>query len=322
MNSLKCRLNIHLIIVMFFILSGCTSFTAEDPDTQQTGSTSIASIDYDLATKVAETRDGLQTGTPQVETQTPVFGLPSPIELPTVPKEMRRDYILDLLSTNGNCDLPCFWTIEPGISTLEDAERLMKHSDTSYLLRTQGEENHLFAGYDNPEFNIPLGLDFIEKGGIIENIGVSMAMKRGYNTSPYELPTVLSTLGKPTRVYIDLIYNGQGTIGGYQLFIFYDEMDVFLSYSGENLQISSTINICPLSEGEDGINSAGILLGKLNSDYGIHMIIPMMVKAKELDKISDLSIETFYQLFKITIQRPVSNRIWKAGERCSFHRRC
>lgn len=47
-------------------------------------------------------------------TRTPV----TPV--PTLPPKEQNAYLLNLIETNGGCELPCFLGIQPGISSWED----------------------------------------------------------------------------------------------------------------------------------------------------------------------------------------------------------
>src|ERR1043165_3960884 len=48
--------------------------------------------------------------------------MPSP--LPTLLPKEKENYLLDVVKTNGNCKLPCFLGIQPGISVWEDIRKI------------------------------------------------------------------------------------------------------------------------------------------------------------------------------------------------------
>ncbi len=66
----------------------------------------------------------VETATP-TRTYTPVLTA-TDILVPTLSQELANAKIEELLRTNGNCEFPCWWGMEPGLSSWDDAKRLLE----------------------------------------------------------------------------------------------------------------------------------------------------------------------------------------------------
>jgi hypothetical protein len=140
------------------------------------------------------------------------IGLLTP--LPTLPPESSKKYLLQLLSTNGNCELPCLWGIFPGrteIGTLKQFEsqfgdvdnpkgystNLMWNEDSSTLFFQTVEDTLgrtiIFEHRGMPEINYLL---------LQINIDHDRGLDKFLQFSNYELSAILSQYGEPTQILL------------------------------------------------------------------------------------------------------------------------
>ena len=109
-----------IIVVISTITIGCINKQDESPSQILQTPTVLpvkATPTYSVNTSIpSETARSLPTSTVIPES---IF---TPI--PTLAIAEQEDYLLKLLSENENCDLPCWWTIEPGTTIWQDAVKI------------------------------------------------------------------------------------------------------------------------------------------------------------------------------------------------------
>jgi hypothetical protein len=162
----------------------------------------------------------------------------------------RQAYFIELLSTNGGCELPCFWGIVPGKMIWETARQLLSHfvfwiTDipqqeiishwVSLTIRTE----------DKNSINIELAL--LEKKGIVDSIGgVVSSDKFDTYIYPYSIKGILTTYSVPTRVWINLNPGEEeAPIIRYSLWLFYEHKGFVVKYQGAALKKDVFYQICP-----------------------------------------------------------------------------
>jgi hypothetical protein len=224
---------------------------------------------------------------------------PTLTPLPPIPTEEFRAYASDLLKTNGGCRLPCLWGIVPGETTWPEAYQFL--ATFSFVSQTP----ELKTGYATAKFDSPIEVDYIGSltysiqviDGIVESIDF-------YNWpelySWHSLTNVLKEYGPPDDV---ALYTEGKQMNGSRiamLVLFYKDRSFMVDYvSFRDLKaVGDKVLFCP-----DGDYSFMYLWSNnLNYSFGEALSIfiepSTSVTPRPLLEVSDMDIQTFYQLFQ------------------------
>ncbi len=79
----------------------------------------------------------------------------TPTVAPTLPIDQAQVELLEMLSNNGGCQLPCLWGIVPGKSTYQEAQAiLLPLTSISVLTRFRPESGAIFPIYANGDLQL------------------------------------------------------------------------------------------------------------------------------------------------------------------------
>ncbi len=176
-------------------------------------------------------------------TATPPPVLPTPaIPYPTMKSEQERTYVERMMNTNGGCELPCWWGINPGEATLTTLENFRAFYSKPFPQRN----GTVLYGVDEYQLMTSDGsLDYYTDVGVVDLDGKILAITvHGESHNPhggfvkawgrYSVDQVLSRYGTPSEVRIQLSPRAEpGTSPGYALTLIYDHLGVLVTYSGE-----------------------------------------------------------------------------------------
>lgn len=280
-TSMKLRSSCCLLFLLIVILSGC-SFT------QQSVHTAIAptAVDTSLSTPTLEKNIGATSteafATPNLhapETKTPISTL-SPAE--------RAEFIKELLVSNGECKLPCFWGVFPGTTDWTDARN---------FLRTFGEVKE--GKYYSVTIRDPDGvrdslIEFKVEEGIVTEINAGPSV-----TGNFTIDKVLNEYGKPERIYLLTFKNSPSSITPAFLVLDYQNQGVLVEYEFVSNKINDTeFSICTeptspnlwLRSSEQMITDQDINHLVLGAEPAYSL--------RRIDDVTDSTIEEFYNEFK------------------------
>jgi len=186
---------------------------------------------------------------------------PTPTPRPTVPPETKRAYWLEMLSTNGGCDLPCWLGLHPGSATWEDVAYLFAPVATSEIPFPASvvTKRYDFGLSLNRLDIVNLLLGLFEKEGVVQHIYVNYSAVNerdnpAYNASfanavrRYSLQQILADNGVPSRVLLEIpAYPAElNAPWWFTVWVFYDELGILAEYRGEGLAHSGDqIRVCP-----------------------------------------------------------------------------
>ncbi len=185
------------VVITILILVGCI----EEPSTVTTTS-QPASIPTNTAIVMAT-----ETLLPTV-TSTPIFTA-IPRQPINTPSEKEKDKIaLELLKTNNDCELPCWWGIIPNQTRWSDAEVFLKPFSSIYERQPPNE----WFVYD---VNTSLPIEFSEvsavravfaaKEGVVKEIEVD-----SFDINTYQLSSFIKRFGVPSQVLISTYSSDYG----------------------------------------------------------------------------------------------------------------
>jgi hypothetical protein len=255
-NSFSCKKKFFFLMLFFLILAGCNSQLPNQPPSGPLGqetSTSPSSIGSSFTSTRVET---LQLAAPTI-TMSPT-AIPSSTALPVVPTLAdveRAGIIQQLINSNAQCKLPCFWGITPGINRWADAIPLFtklrakietgSNAHINYVLTFDASAKGAVVEHVYNDF------DFMEKDDLVDTITVyGKGSERPEELQPiwqsYSPEQIIMESGEPTRVLISSSPSSYGNTGkqGYYLWLFYDKNNFMIRYEGE-FNFSSTYHICP-----------------------------------------------------------------------------
>jgi hypothetical protein len=261
-----------LVIVYFFILvllQSCSSlkFVTETEAIIETPQLAISTQSVQNKVISVPTATGIT-----VSSRTPTFAAtstPTPAPtltwtaIPTLNILERDQQLRELMKTNGNCSLPCFWGIEPKEDSWPDFKRLLNRLDLQIqdnLVQTVRETriyDEEFA-LEEPYFQGSLSF-FVDADNKVKIFGFSGndLLQAQY----YSIKSVMGDLGVPTYVGIDLRLGGQKGIPNEvstTVFIAYDEAPTeywlgkpwgLFYYTGAAHKFGSRYRFCPDSMG-------------------------------------------------------------------------
>jgi hypothetical protein len=144
----------------------------------------------------------------------------TPTLIPTLTRDDAETKMLDLMASNGNCHLPCFWGITPGESTLTDTKTILAPFSSFRFTEVVGRPPYAFFTYWIEELYFSVGIDY-DSNDKVSNVNFAVSdskieqstngpiFKPIYNSKyfseqifPYTLLGVLSDQGIPEAVVI------------------------------------------------------------------------------------------------------------------------
>jgi hypothetical protein len=188
---------------------------------------------------------------------TPLLSQISSTSLPTLSPTPRLELVRELYTINGGCELPCFWGIVPGKTTLHEAVSRFS------LFGEISDEDHRWKNEHRLipiNIEVPVEIDsFNEKEWsfyiIALNDIVESIIARSQQIKQTSVPTIanmLSIFGKPEEIWIAVMpYIPKYDVDAdYEIALFYPSKGVLLMGSGIAHILAETekgvkVSICP-----------------------------------------------------------------------------
>jgi hypothetical protein len=172
------------------------------------------------------------TAVPNTATPTaiPLTATPKPLPTVTLTNEQIDANLTELMLTNGGCELPCWWGILPGETSIDSARESLKALGAS------------FPGATYASFGIDWGaaIEFEVSNGIVQamKIGGSYVPSRidrdkyTVGWGPHSLTAVLDHYGLPTQVLVYRPFQADPGQPSYHLLVFYGDLGIEIDYVG------------------------------------------------------------------------------------------
>lgn len=169
-----------------------------------------------------------------------ITSTPTITPAPTLTVVEESALLSELMTTNGGCELPCWWGITPGQTQVQQARDLFVQLGLNrWRDAFDGTYRQLILGHraeDQAYFPFELVVKMYERSGTVELVVVSSLHQpldqSGFFISewePYALPEVLARLGQPSSVHLFVPPN-PGEMG-YDLYLIYQQLGVQVRYS-------------------------------------------------------------------------------------------
>ena len=190
--------------------------------------------------------------TPTVEfssTNTPSSVLVTPIENITMVAHPTAS-LDDLIKTNGNCNLPCFWGIKPGITKWTEAIGLFSELGIKGVTGTSPRNFKYFTVNVEGDY-VTIFLNMYQKDDVVGAILLTITNKSpliGFHpyTEQYSIHKTFQALGMPTDILLkfDFAPEGQLEISSYSFWVIYDNYGLQEDYIGSFRQLDDP-KVCP-----------------------------------------------------------------------------
>jgi hypothetical protein len=174
---------------------------------------------------------------------------PTVAPIPTLGAEEALAFVRQMQTTNGGCDLPCWWGIAPGETTRAQAERILAPLgayvipyDDDFLLNFpdySGIGIDVYGSDDEPISSIEIRAWYYGSDGS----GRRFPFDESWYL--YSLEGVLEQLGAPSEVWLGFGPPIQEeTISFGELFVFYDELGLIIEYTGVAKRTDDAVQGC------------------------------------------------------------------------------
>ena len=218
----------------------------------------------------------------------------------SLPAEIMRKNLIDLFTTNGGCDFPCWW----GISHGDDLQKI------SELAPVTGKSLHL---YGNSLYSYTLSLDslnladfiaefYVDSDQIVRSMEIRLEKPSRFKEylNAFEehlsLTSLLGRYGKPSEVLILVEpLGGPNVAREYALFLIYKAQGFGIEYTGK-VDSENPIRICSSKLNDDHLEEILLYLQdpqlKITERNRFHLH-----EFKSIDKVTSMSLYDFYQVF-------------------------
>lgn len=238
---------------------------------------------------------------------------PTLTPLPTLSANQAKAKVKELLETNGECELPCWWGIIPNKTTWPDVSHFLSPifqlgQGNTNVLRENGEK-HTYTDYqfyfDLPGEPQPARIILEGKDDIVFWITIYPPAAE----YKYQLHQMLALLGPPKQIFISAQASSPiPELPPTMLVLDYSDIGVWASYGYIPTQVGENLVVCPKS-------SLGIVSiyddyigGRLelfapNIEYPSAISIQEYADmvggftAKKLEDVSNMTVESFYHTF-------------------------
>jgi hypothetical protein len=270
----------------------------------------------------------------------------TPIAVPSLPVEDARKRLLDLLATNGDCRLPCFWGITPGKSDYQTARNILMplssvaetahfassnpvddvsplyiegdlHLNTrvAYLYDNNGIVSHLTFRVFEEKVNTDSNGNWTSKTPIYD----SPTFKK--RVEYYSLSHLLAEQGIPASVMISTESPSQTYSGviDVDIVLLYPDQGIWAKYttSIDESKVGSSIRSCPanahieLNLYPQG-NPASFTSLLEETEWGA-----TKNGYKPLEEATSMSVEEFYKIFRNPTDKCIETptNLWPTPER-------
>jgi hypothetical protein len=251
--------NILLLIfsIITVVITGCTSHTSINiPSPSVTKGISTPVITVTSIPPFSDTSTLTSEIFTPVTTRTIVPTQPTLTQTmePTLTEAESEERILELLKTNGNCKLPCFWGIVPGKTTWPEVQQLFLHLGADivdYIPRmyrnTDIKAHYIYS--DVPAKQLGINAGVFEANDQIDSMRIDLS-GAGFaaNMQRFFFKEVLLELGEPTQVWMSLGTGseaGDAPYLGYNFWLFYEQIGLVVEYGGAAQKINTEYRVCP-----------------------------------------------------------------------------
>ncbi len=322
MKTQQIILWIHILLLIVFI-SGCVQST-------ESLFTPTPTVPMETTSTVTTTPSLMPLPTVLLtQTLTPTI-------VPTLPAEEGRAKLLELLSNNGGCRLPCLWGIAPGRNSSQEAATILvplsSLSDFTSLFPSPGD---ISPSYLEGNLAIYTRVAYLySENGIVNTITFNAEAHRplvqggyedvfdskffGEKVSAYALSHVLTEQGIPSSVMIQTAGGPltRGGTGGFDILLLYPDQGILVNYKTQMHLNGGNVRGCPANayvqmELYPSGQPDAFAKGLKQTDWPLRM-----TGYKPLEETTSMSVQEFYDTFRQPTDKCVetSAKLWPTPE--------
>jgi hypothetical protein len=224
--------------------------------------------------------------------------------LATLSPTEAQDLILNLLTNNAGCRLPCWWGFTPGITRWEVAQVFLE-TFTKIIDHTISPTAKIYSPevlISVPEDVYPQPLRHVYVIDMGDDKVINLIWVETGNMPAYRLPTILSEYGQPDEVWLLSSAGGAGSIDvPFVVVLFYGSQGFAVDYNID-VHLRMPIIGCPQQAKYPWLWVWSANAGKTYSDlaretyyFGYGGGSPSFMP---LEQATGISVETFYNTFK------------------------
>ena len=285
------------VLLCVLLLYGCNTPSTPNHPTEKSTVETLPTGKVLTSPTISSAKDATPTTAPSVTisvTSLPTLGSsPSATSVPILDKKSAELRIAELMRTNSNCSVPCFWGITPGITDVSQALNYLQPISNKKLKTPIDTKMYDFWGrylYNQDIIKVDIGFHAI--GQDVENLNVKVSGLQDERVTTegwlaFRPDSMLKTYGAPERVSVIM---GQGPEGrlGYEMILLYPSQKMYIKYSGNQLVIlpQKIIHACPLMN--NNISDFELGLGKYDES--------ILTQGVEITQLTTMSMPKFYQV--------------------------
>jgi hypothetical protein len=240
-------------LVMMLNLVGCT---VSEPDARSSSDTVFATIaPVPSATPTvtpSATPAETITATPiPPSTPTPTFPVPTATTtstptpwptlppLPTIPPQQRGQAYSELINNNGGCELPCWWGVEMGKTSIEEVRQFYATFDT-FMIEQAGDSGRsaLYVTFVDPQIEDGTQVRHLFRVQDSVVIEAEAQVRRQPN---YQIEPILHQFGQPAEIWIWTIPEVYEGILPASFRLYYPELGILVAYAVEGVKVDNDV---------------------------------------------------------------------------------
>lgn len=264
LRTYNVKYSVILVIVLLLMLIGCLPGqpTGEEAARLAAGSpesskvTVTSSLSLETSTPLPATRPTILPSATPLPTQTATlkptrptetatstaFPLPSLTPLPTIQPSQRGERYAELMTTNDNCQLPCWWGLEMGISTLEEVVQIYETFDPVITVQDY-PEGYAIVTIQFIDPNIEGGIQTTHMFTILNGILIEAEIQVGKyeNFTPSSL---MAQFGQPSDVWLWTIPKPYQGLLPASFRFYFAEQGILTAYAESARNVGENVEVC------------------------------------------------------------------------------
>lgn len=288
---MKTKLNYIKITLLILVLSTSLLGCSQAKPTGLMVSETVQLIPSIATKTITQTPTEEISVTPTIKPSLTISPTPTPsfTPIPTLSKSEARQKISSLVRDNGGCYLPCWWGITPGKTSLFEAYQYLKSLNVG--IAKPNNSSQAF-GYNFSES--------LEGGGLIVNEDQKITLlviDPNASKHSFQLHQIISNYGKPDNIFIKTDTCTLDNIPPFVLVLLYSNKHFLVIYDFNAKIISGSVSGCPRGIAPKVyIWSSDQIVSEKEIEYWALGGDPS-TKLRPLNIATDLTIDTFYQMF-------------------------
>lgn len=164
----------------------------------------------------------------------------------TIEPQQAMDRVVELLSENGGCELPCWWGIEPGSTAWPDAEAILSPVASRIHLYAQRSSLSLYdvlVPVPKEIFPVRLEYRFEVEGDVVQKTEVIVG-----NVDRYRLSKLLNDFGAPREVWLTTYSKSRAGSLPFAMVLYYPDRGILAQFGNEATVEGDFVVSCPRND--------------------------------------------------------------------------